>query len=331
MAGNNQNPKFIPPHGQVMAGQSYFLACGGSIAFTCVIICFIWWSERNYGVGNKISKAILSDLKYGRNSARRNQENKNLFLTARFRVRKPIKDKYLKKGPYLKLIRTTEYYPWRKNSEDSRTKVRTRIAKKVTYGGYRGKDVFNSLLKTQVAEDLILSPKLLKKPRLPIEGKYIYLRSTSNVSRRRDRRISYKVIRNTEYTLVGKQKKKHLVPLKYIKHWSNQFMLISGKYSPQALIDVFVTQKRFYNYIFRLYGTGFLWLSFCFFFLPFQGSFRLFGFLSNYTRILPLLFAVPTAGVLILTSYNTPTLRTLMTQLLSYCSLALLFIHNNKA
>lgn len=327
-----QSPRNPPPRqakSAIPSDDQYLLLCGSGITLGLVIICFIWWSEKNYGNFHKLSRTLRNDVMVGVSKPRKNQEGYNLLISASFNPVEELEDPYLKSDNYLLLTRTEErevISRSRRGKTKNQTKIITLEHSKTRFGSFRGRDVYNTLVKTYLKDNLILTKGILKDRRLPIVGNRLSVFSSSG----EEKKISYQYIPMQTFTIVAKQRKGRLLPLSVLKNWDNKFLIIPGKRSLKELSNHFIRKNKFYSYVFRLYGFAFMWFAFCLFFIPFQGNFKSWSFLSSYTRILPLLFALPITILCISTSNSNPDIRSLGIQTLSFLFFLLFFIYRNR-
>ena len=330
MASRRRGKAHKPPQKQaknaIPSDDQYLLLCGSGITLGLIIICFIWWSEKNYGNFHLLSKTLRNDVMVGASGPKKSQEGFNLLISASFNPLEQLEDPYLKENDHLLITRNeeTENIGRSRRSKKSKTDIRsvTLTHSKIRFGSYRGKEVYSTLVKTYLKDNLILTKGSLKDPRLPIVGNKILLSS--------DKKIFYQYIPMQTFTIVAKQRKGRLFPLPMLKNWDNKFLIVPGERSLKEVSKHFIRKNKFYSYIFRLYGFAFMWFAFCLFFIPFQGNFKSWSFLSSYTRILPLIFALPVTILAISTSNSNPDIRSLGIQTLSFLCFLLFFIYRNR-
>ncbi|MFK7826284.1 MAG: TMEM43 family protein [Oligoflexales bacterium] len=329
-----QDPRMQPPRQKknaIPSDDQYLLLSGSGITLGIIIICFIWWSEKNYGNFHQLSKVLRNDVMAGKSQPKKSQEGFNLLISAKFKLVENLNDPYLARKKYLFLVRNEERKllgrARLRNKNKSVIKSYTLAHKKLLFGSFRGKEVYNTLVKTYLKENLTLSRELLKNRRLPIIGNKILVGADIG----NEKKISYQYIPRQTFTIVAKQRKGRLIPIPLLKKWDNKFLIVPGKKTLREVANHFVRKNKFYSYIFRVYGLGFMWFAFCLFFIPFQGNFKSWSFLSSFTRILPLIFALPTTILAISTSNSNPDLRSLGIQTGSFLFFLLFFIYRNRS
>ena len=310
--------------------DQYLLLCGSGITLGIIIIAFIWWSEKHYGNFHLLSKTLKNNVMKGASRPKKNQEGFNIIFSAKFSPVGKLDDPFIRDRGYLLLVRSEErkligrarLRKGKKNNIRSYTLAHD----KILFGSFRGKEIYNTLVKTYLKENLTLKRELIKNRRLPIVGNRLLATSDSGD----EIKVSYQYIPKKTFTIVAKQKKGRLVPIPLLKDWDNKFLIIPGKKSVRQVADHFIRKNRFYSYVFRVYGFGFMWFAFCLFFIPFQGNFKSWSFLSSYTRILPLVFAVPVTILAISASNSNPDIRSLAIQSGAFLLFFLFFIARNR-
>lgn len=310
------------------ADDQYFLLCGSGITIGLVVICFIWWSEKHYGNFYQLSNLLKNEVMVGTARPKSEQEGYNVIMSGTFKLVGKLQDPYLKASNHLFLERHEELINERRKRKGKKNIIRKYpiFHDKILFGTFRGRDVYKTLIKTYLKDSLAIKDEMLRD-RLPVIGNKLRVRTSSG----QQKKISYQYIPMQTFTIVAHQENGRLSPMPLLADWDNKYLIMPGKRSLSQVSHHFIRKNRFYSYIFRVYGLGLMWFAFCLFFIPFQGNFKSWSFLSSYTRILPLLFAIPTTVMAIASSNSNPSIRSLAFQAGGFFFFLLYFIAQNRS
>ena len=109
---NKEKPKKIH---QPLAAQSkmFIISCGFGLLLSIMVILAIWYSEYKSQRISKITDILTNEVIHGKQSPEMSQEKKLILVNGHFKINENIPDSFIKTGPWIKIHKKIEHYPWK--------------------------------------------------------------------------------------------------------------------------------------------------------------------------------------------------------------------------